>query len=209
LRSFSDGWRHLKFLLFFCPRWLFFIPGFLILLTGLLLQLALAIGGGVNLAGVHLSINTSLASAAFIFLGYQLIGSGILVQNAGSSSGNLPSDSSGHRFKGFRIEYGLLIGVLLAAGGVGLFLTVLYRWQLVEFGDLPGELTLRRIIPAVTLITLGAQTVWLSLMIGSLEMFSAKQIQFSHTRPDTESSGAPNGSRTDSCRHGDWPQPKD
>jgi hypothetical protein len=177
LRSISDGWRHLKLLLFLCPRWLFFIPGFVLMLSGVLLQLVLAISGGLNLAGVRLGINTSLASGAFIFLGYQLIGSGVVVREVGGSSGKLPIASSEFRFKRLRIECGLLISVFLVAAGVGLFMSVLYRWQLAEFGDLPGELTVRRIAPAVTLIVLGAQTAWMSLMIGSMEMFSVKQLR--------------------------------
>jgi len=181
LRSFSDGWQHLKFLLFFCPLWLFFIPGSFLLIVGMLLQIALALSGGLNLAGASLSINTSLASAAFIILGYQLVGSGIIVQNLGDSSGNLPSTPPSVRLKKSRIEYGLLLGLLLVVAGTGLFLTALAHWKTTEFGDLPSELTLGRVIPAVTLIIVGAQTAWLSLTIGAMQMFSGRPLRSSQT----------------------------
>jgi|GEM_PF-6036297 len=145
------------------------------------LQLALALDGGLNLAGVRLGINTSLASAAFIFLGYQLIGSGIVVRNLGSSSGNLPIAPPSRRFQGNRIEYGLLFGLLLFVTGTGIFLTALAHWKTTEFSDLPSELTISRIIPAVTLLITGAQTAWLSLTIGAMQMFSGRPFRSSQT----------------------------
>jgi glycosyltransferase involved in cell wall biosynthesis len=172
LRSFSDGWRHLKFLVFFSPLWLFLIPGAVFFLTGALLQITLIISGGLTLGGVHFGINTALAAAASILLGYQLLGSGIVVRRLGHTLDCLPPIASSERLKRLRIEFGLLLGLLLVVIGILLFIAAFFSWGKTNFGDLPSELTIRYLIPAIILITIGAQTAWLSVMVGALETYA-------------------------------------
>ncbi len=173
LRSFRDGWRHLKFLLLLCPQWLFAVPGWILILTGVFVQIMVMVFGSVSIAGVQLSLNTSLAAAIATILGVQLISAAGMLKQITSLS------KSGERVDclDMRIEWSLGIGLGIVTAGFILFLLATFRWVSIGFGNLPIELAIRLTIPSLLLVAIGSQFIITTLLRGSLGLIVPKQEQ--------------------------------
>ena len=169
LRTFRDGWRHLRFLLLFSPRWLFLYPGVLLILMGLL-GYAVALPG-LTLFGLHFDVHTLLFASLFIFVGFQSVLFAILAKSFAISEGLLPEDPRIMRFYQLvPLERGLLIGAAtLLVGGV-LLLQAVNQWRVAGFGALDYERTMRWVIPGMTLFNLGFQTIMSSFFASILGM---------------------------------------
>lgn len=159
LRTWRDGWRHLRFLLIYCPKWLFLYPGLIFLVFGLIFSIAL-IFGPLELGTVRLDIHSLLYTSAAIFVGYQFVCFYGMSKIYGGNAGLLPRDRSYHRLTQiFSLERGLVMGVFLILAGVALSIWGFTEWAGTSFGDLDPVKTLRIVIPAVMLFILGIQTV--------------------------------------------------
>jgi hypothetical protein len=169
LRSFRDGWRHLRFLMLYSPRWLFLVPGALLVVLGLL-GYALALPG-VRLGGARLDVHTLLVASLAMLLGYQSILFFLSTKTFAIREGLLPADE---RFEGFfelvNLERGLLAGALALLCGFVLILVAANRWRLAGFGDLDYAATMRWVIPGVTLAALGFQTILSGFFVSILGM---------------------------------------
>lgn len=166
LRSWRDGWRHLRFMLMFSPRWLFMIPGGAMMTCGLLAMVAIAKAGSVRFAGVGLNINTCMASAMFVILGTQLVFAGAFARQLGTTFGALPPSRAMESLKRrMNLEVGVVAGLLMTMLGTGLLASAWFVWRDTGYGQLDAQLTVRRVIPAVTLIILGVQTVFWSFFM--------------------------------------------
>ena len=162
LRTWRDGWRHLRFLLLFCPRWLFLYPGLLLMLLGLA---GFAFGAVGQMFGVH----SLLYMAAATVLGGQLIQLALLTKWIGIASGVVPPQRWLARLSPFlKVENGLLAGLLFMLLGLGVSVRLTIGWGAAGFGALEPEQTMRVAIPAVTLMILGAQVAAGSLFAGAL-----------------------------------------
>jgi glycosyltransferase involved in cell wall biosynthesis len=168
LRSWRDGWRHMRFMLLFSPRWLFFYPGAALLLVGLFVMLGL-LGGTRYLGPVGLDIHTMLVAGFGAILGFQLLIFAIFTKLYAIREGFHPPQthlSRPARFVG--LETGVLAGLAVFLGGLALLGMSFGRWGLAGFGELDPRLTMRQVIPAVVLMTLGAQTVFVSFFLSIL-----------------------------------------
>jgi glycosyltransferase involved in cell wall biosynthesis len=169
LRTFRDGWRTLRFLLLYSPRWLFLIPGLLLVLLGAV-GYALALPG-VTVLGAHLDVSTLLVASLAILLGHQSVLFALFTKRYAASVGFLPEDARVERFfKIFTLERGLQLGLLSFLAGVALLAAAAWQWYAVRFGDLAYPVTLRWVIPGVTLTALGFQTVLASFFVSILEI---------------------------------------
>ena len=159
LRSFRDGWRHLRFLLLFSPRWLFFIPGLVLLLVGLGLGGAVA-AGPVNIGGVSFDVDTLVACGACVDIGFQAILFWLFTQVYAGAEGFLPTEPKVQTLLGkMSLERGLILGALVGiAGLVGLIFSLTY-WQSHAFGHLNYEHALRLMVPSVTALVLSCQLI--------------------------------------------------
>jgi hypothetical protein len=159
LRSFSDGWRHLRFLLLFSPRWLFFIPGLVLLLVGLGLGAAVATGP-VQIGGVSFDVDTLVACGACVDIGFQAILFWLFTQVYAGAEGFLPTEPKVQALLGkLSLERGLILGTLIGiAGLVGLIFSLTY-WQSHAFGHLNYEHALRLMVPSVTALVLSCQLI--------------------------------------------------
>ncbi len=168
LRSWRDGWRHLRFLLMYCPRWLFLLPGLALMLAGAVL-FALLIPGPLHLGWGTLDIHSLLAGATFIVIGYQAVVFGVLTKVFAITEGLLPEDRQLARaFRHVTLETGLAAGALLAVLGLaGAFATV-WHWRAAGYGTLQAEATMRVFIPSMTLWMIGTQTVFASFFLSIL-----------------------------------------
>ncbi|HUY91762.1 MAG TPA: glycosyltransferase family 2 protein [Pirellulales bacterium] len=169
LRSWRDGWRHLRFMLLFSPRWLFLWPGAILFLLGAIVSLIL-MRGPVELAGVGFDIHTLLVAGFACLLGYQLLIFGVFTKIYALSEGFHPP----HKLLGARpqapLEWGVLAGVVLGAAGLTLLGLAARDWRQVGLGALEPRVTMRQVIPAVVLMMLGVQTVFASFFLGIMSL---------------------------------------
>ena len=159
LRSFRDGWRHLRFLLLFSPRWLFFFPGLVLLIVGLGLGAAVAVGP-VSIGGVSFDVDTLVACGACVDIGFQAILFWLFTQVYAGAEGFLPTEPKVQTLLDkLSLERGLLTGAVVGiAGLVGLIFSLTY-WQSHAFGHLNYEHALRLMVPSVTALVLSCQLI--------------------------------------------------
>lgn len=170
LRTWSDGWRHLRFMLLFSPRWLFLTPGVALFALGAVIAAWLLPAPRV-LGGVVLDIHTLLVAAFLCIVGYQLVIFGTFTKIFAIQEGLHPPDEQLDRVVRFwGLERAAIAGVLLLAAGVAALALALWSWEKVGFGNLDPRITMRPVIAAVALMTLGVQTVFASFFLGVLEL---------------------------------------
>jgi hypothetical protein len=168
LRPWRDGWRHLRFMLLFSPRWLFLLPGFALILVGGGMG-ALLVRGPVHLGAVTLDVHTLFFAAMAVLIGFQSVAFAVFTKVFAIQSGLLPADPKFQRwFDWLNLERGLAVGGVLIAAGLVLSLRAVGLWSAHAFGDLaPGGL-LRLVIPGGLLLTLGCQSVLVSFFLSIL-----------------------------------------
>jgi glycosyltransferase involved in cell wall biosynthesis len=177
LRSFRDGWRHLRFLLILCPFWLYFVPATVLLAAGLGLMAWLT-PGQRQLGSITLDLHTMVLGMMGVFLGYQLLWLGIFAKIYGLSSGLWPPDKLCRRvIDHLTIERGLLAGLAMFLSGLAICLWLVAEWSAVDFGPLDIHLTMRQALWGFTTTSLGVQTIFGTFFLGMLELASAKQEQ--------------------------------
>ncbi|MBK6005760.1 glycosyltransferase family 2 protein [Ramlibacter ginsenosidimutans] len=169
LRTWRDGWRHLKFLLLFCPRWLFLYPGVMLVLAGV-------VGMGVlqrpwSSDAHDLRIHTMLYMAGAMVLGVQLVQLAVLTKWLGVLSGIVPQPPWLRRAQpALSLEAGLLLGAGLFAIGLIWSVGLVQQWGRSGFGPLAPTEGMRAAIPAVTLMIIGMQAVAGTLFAGAIEL---------------------------------------
>ncbi len=171
LRPWRDGWRHLRFMLLFSPRWLFWYPGILLMSVGIILG-AVLVQGPLPLGRVTLDIHTLLFAAVAVLIGFQAASFAVLSKFFTIRAG-LRSPQAGFEdwFRHLTLESGLITGAVLVAAGLGLSLSAVSIWGGHSFGPLlqTGE-TLRRVIPGALCLVLGCQMILSSFFLGVLRL---------------------------------------
>lgn len=172
LRSWRDGWRHLRFLLFFSPSWLFLYPGLALLLLGLGGMSAL-MAGPIDIGGTVFDVHTMLVSTMLILVGFQAVSFSLIAREYVGSINLLPAPRGliSH-LQRISLEAWLIVGGLLCVAGLAAVATAVVHWGQVEFGPLTGTSTMRMIIPGVTAIALGIQLVFVSFFRDIVRMRS-------------------------------------
>lgn len=167
LRTFRDGWRHLRFFLLYSPRWLFLVPGALLALLGLV-GYAVAMPQR-RIGGVVFDVHTLLFASLAIVCGYQSILFAVFTKVFGMTEGLLPQDARMTRlFRIVNLERGLLLGGAVMLTGLVLLLAAVNQWRVEGFGPLDYQRTMRWVIPGVTLTTVGFQTILSSFFLSVL-----------------------------------------
>ena len=168
LRTWRDGWRHLKFLLMLSPRWLFLYPGAILFCLGLAAQAAILLGP-VALGRVVLDIHTMLFAGGAMVIGLQMIIFSVLVKTAAATHGVLPSGSNFRRFvSGFSLERGIILGIVVALAGFILAAYSLWIWVRTGFSALEPRDVMRIAIPSLTLSVIGIELVLSSFVLSFL-----------------------------------------
>lgn len=168
LRSWRDGWRHLRFMLMYSPRWLFLIPGMLLMLVGLLAT-AWLWPGPQKVGGITFDVHTMLYAGLAILVGFQSVVFAVFTKTFAITSGLLPKDERMDRlYRVVTLETGLIVGVLLILAGLGGTAAAVLGWKKTQFGPLVPSETLRTVIPSFVLLALGCQTVLASFFMSVL-----------------------------------------
>ncbi len=168
LRSWRDGWRHLRFMLLFSPGWLFLYPGLLLMIVGL------GVGGWLlpearQLVGATLDVNTLAYSALAVLLGFQSVLFAVFTRTFVSTQGLGPESRILNRlYRYVTLETGLIVGGVLILLGLTGSVAATLGWSEVDFGELNPSEVLRQVIPSVLAIALGFQIVLASFFLSVL-----------------------------------------
>ena len=169
LRTFRDGWRTLRFFLMYSPRWCFLVPGMMLAVLGIL-GYALALPG-IQIAGATLDAHTLLVASLAMIVGTQLLQLALYAKTFAISEGLVPESPKMRWFRQtVTLERGLIAGVAMLATGVGLIGVIAATWQATHYGALNYAVTMRWVIPGVTLAALGCQTLFASFFLSVLRM---------------------------------------
>lgn len=168
LRTWRDGWRHLRFMLLFSPRWLFLYPGLALFVLGVVVGAALETGPK-KIGPFGFDIHTLLLAGFCCLIGYQLIVFAVFTKVFAMREGfHPPNRTYSAMFQYIKLETGLVLGALMFVLGVAGTILAVLSWQAAGFGALDPRLTMREIIPAAVLLTLGVQTIFASFFLSIL-----------------------------------------
>jgi glycosyltransferase involved in cell wall biosynthesis len=169
LKTFRDGWRTLRFIFIYSPRWLFLIPGFFLIVFGIAGYGLVCLG--VVIGRLHLDAHTLLFASLSIICGYQSVLFWIFTKTFAIGEGLLPEDLELNKlFQLIDLKKGLGISVTAMLSGGILLLLAINQWRINEFGRLDYAQTMRWVIPGVTLTALGFQTFLSSFFVSILGM---------------------------------------
>ena len=168
LRTWRDGWRHLRFLLWYSPRWLFLYPGVIAMGVGLLATLWL-LAGPRHVHGVVFDIHTLMFAAMMVLVGFQAIDFAVFAKIFGVTQGLLPQDNRLDKlFRYVTLETGLIAGGLFLLLGLGGTAFAIGQWALTHFGPLDPVRFTRLVMPSLLSLTLGLQIILSSFFLSLL-----------------------------------------
>lgn len=169
LKTWRDGWRTLRFFLLYSPRWLFLIPGLFLIVLGLLgYSLALP---AVKIGAATFDAHSLLFASLFLMVGYQAVLFALFTKRFAISEGMMPSDPRLTAFfQWATLEKGIGFSLAMGISGLVLLMGAINQWWQKDFGPLDYAVTMRWVIPGVTLCMLGFQTLFGSFFISVLGM---------------------------------------
>jgi glycosyltransferase involved in cell wall biosynthesis len=171
LRTWRDGWRHLRFLLMHSPKWLFYIPGISFFFVGIVLMLLTVLKPFEIVKGIFFDTNTLIFASVFIITGCSCITLGLFTRTYATEEGFLPKTKLDNRIeKFFTLEIGLVAGLFVLLAGIFGSLYSFYIWKMAKFGRLDYKEILRIVVPSATLILLGTQLLFSSFFLGILKI---------------------------------------
>ena len=175
LRPWRDGWRHLRFMLLFSPRWLFFIPGASLFLISLVSYVSL-LYGPVKLGNLTFDVHTLFFAETGLVLGFLAVSLGIVIRMFGIREGLLQEHSLLEKLRASPIlEIGGLLGITMIFAGVFFGFDALMAWSAVKFGSLTPGALLRTISLSTLLVLLGGIVLMTSLIMGFLALPTREQ----------------------------------
>ena len=159
LHTWRDGWRHLRFLLLFSPRWLFFLPGIVIGTAGVVIGAAVA-AGPITIGSVTFDVDTLVGASAMVVIGFQAVLFWLFTQVYAGAEGFLPEEPKVQRLlEKLSLERGLIAGAAIGVAGLVWIIFSLTYWQANKFGQLNYEHALRLMVPSVTALVLSCQLI--------------------------------------------------
>lgn len=168
LRPWRDGWRHMRFMLLFSPRWLFLQPGIILMVISLILSLLL-VRGTVAVNSINLDVHTLFFTAIAFLIGFQSVVFAVLTKVFAIQFGLLPPDQEFSRWMRYiNLEKGIVCGSLIILCGFALSLHAVGLWRSHDFGTLTPGALLRWVIPGGVMLTLGCQVMLVSFFLSIL-----------------------------------------
>ena len=168
LHTWRDGWRHLRFMLLYSPRWLFLYPGLMLILVGLGVS-AYLLPRPRTVDGVVFDIHTLLYALTAVLLGFQAVAFAVFTKIYASSVGLLPKNPRLENvLQSVTLEAGLVVGAVLMLAGIAGSVYAVHLWGSRHFGPLNTSAVLRIVAPSVTTLTLGCQIALFSFFLSVL-----------------------------------------
>jgi glycosyltransferase involved in cell wall biosynthesis len=169
LRTWQDGWRHLRFLLLYSPRWLFLYPGLALAVVSFGVVVALMISP-ITIGDVTFSASTLVVASMTLSLGYQSVSFAMLGASYGHRIGLLPPGRTSRiTARLFTVDRGVTAGILVFLVGVCILGIEVANWAGAGFGRLNADTTIRRAVPGALFVMLGFQTILFSMFDGILQ----------------------------------------
>lgn len=169
LRSFRDGWRHLKFLFMYSPKWLYLYPGIFLLIIGTIGEILLTIGP-LKIGHVVFDIHTLLYCMLFVILGINVIFFYVFTKLYAARTHFIPQTSKIKKMFRFDMDKLILMGVVLVVIGIAASIASVFGWSKTGFDELSPESVMRVIIPAITMVEVGVEFIFASFFIGILQI---------------------------------------
>lgn len=168
LRTWRDGWRHLRFLLLYSPRWLFLYPGVFLALIGLIIS-AWLLPGPRTIGNVTLDVDTLVYAIGTLLVGVHFCVFALGAKIFGIQAGLLPRDPGFEKwFRYFNLETGLSVGILLLVAGLSTALYAVSVWHRSGYGQLLPTQALRITLPSVAALMLGVEAIFASFFLSLL-----------------------------------------
>lgn len=168
LRTWRDGWRYLRFLLIYSPRWLFLYPGAAFMTLGLVVMFML-MRAPKTIKGVTFDIHTMLYAAILVIIGLQTVAFALFSKVFAINARLLPEDARVEfALKVVTLERGLILGILLSLVGIAGSIYAFIAWGERSFGPLVYSYMMRIVIPSLTFLALGIQIVFMSFFLSVL-----------------------------------------
>jgi len=171
LRTWRDGWRHLRFLLIFSPRWLFFYPGLALLIFGIAISILLLPGPVHITPNISLDIHTFVVSAVTVLIGMQCISFAVVVRRYAAARGLLPRSKVVERFLvPLTLERVLLVALFVGMLGLGGVIWCVAQWADVGFGPLQYGAMIKVLTVSTTGIALALQLAFTAFLSAIIEI---------------------------------------
>ncbi|MBG1232942.1 glycosyltransferase family 2 protein [Aestuariivirga litoralis] len=170
LRTWRDGWRHLKFLLMYSPRWLYVIPGIALLSLGFVIA-ALLFGMQVRIGSIALDLNSFMVACFLCVVGVQFLATGAVARQFATQAGYLPVTGNLIRLNRILTTERLsLISLVVILCGLGVFSYAMWLWARVDFSALTNPFAPRSVMAGLTLVVIGLQLFSLAFLSGILQV---------------------------------------
>lgn len=174
LRTWRDGWRHLRFLFLYSPRWLFLYPGVAMMLIGIAATAWLLPAQRV-VGSFSLDVDTLVYALGLILIGFQAIVFAVCAKVYGVSHGLLPHRPLVEKaVERFTLEKGLLAGAALTVAGLVAGFYGVHLWRIAGFGELNPDAILRITLPSCCAIVLGVEAIFASCFLSVLRLPSSR-----------------------------------
>jgi hypothetical protein len=171
LRTWHDGWRHLRFLLMFSPRWLFLYPGLALIILGALGTAALFPGPLMLTTRFGLDEHTFLVSVIAILVGVQVVAFGVIAHHFATANGLLPrSRRLTTLLAAMSLERRLMTALCIVCAGFGGAAWSLWQWALVDFGPLTAPIVMRVLTFSLVFVAIGVQLAFTAFLLGIIDM---------------------------------------
>ncbi|HXH17917.1 MAG TPA: glycosyltransferase family 2 protein [Chitinophagales bacterium] len=169
LRTWRDGWRHLRFLLLYSPKWLFLFPGAMLFILSAVLFIIL-INDRISIGNIQFDIHTLMYLAVLIVLSTQLISFYLVSKIYAVNTGLIPVNKDYNKiFSYFNLERGMLFSVILILIGIALGVRLVLIWNEAQFAELHDlKTTFRILIPSILFLVVGFQSLFLSFVFSTL-----------------------------------------
>lgn len=170
LRTWRDGWRHLRFLLIYSPRWLFLYPGLLLLVLGLLGAAVLA-PGAIVVAGIAFDIHTFIVSCFAILVGLQSVTFAVIARKYAALRGLVPPSANyGALLSEITLERMLFVAFAVFVGGAGGLVYCVWAWAGSGFGESGHPWLLRTLVLSATAVAAGLQLAFAAFLSGVMDV---------------------------------------
>jgi hypothetical protein len=170
LRTWRDGWRHLRFLLLHSPRWTFAYPGMALITIGAA-GVALLAPGPIHLTrNISLDVHTFIVACITVLIGTQSLTFGLIMRRYAERTGLLPKSFHHQKLLDeINLETFLQIALVLFLAGVGGIVWSVYTWSLTGFGELAHNV-LRLMIASTCGVATALQLVFSAFLLGMLDL---------------------------------------
>ena len=177
LKPWRDGWRHLRFMLIYSPRWLFLVPGLLLSALGGLFTIILYYRS-IAMGHVTLDTGTMMLAAMGLISGVQLVGFAVSTKVFAIGEQLVPDNPKySFLFKIFNLERGLIAGLLVLLAGLAVLTRAVLYWGSLGYGIISYSENMRHLILGATGVILGIQVIFTSFFLSVLGLKTRTRVQ--------------------------------